>query len=300
MRKREPPPCTASTARRAAVPFRDFGDERESEPESVRAGGGSAAHEAREDFLALRFADARTAVFDFEDGVVAAPRHADGDRRRRVYFSALPTRLSTTRSRSAASARTKTSRSAETNSVRSVLARRKSTRAATSSPRSMTRRRRCEVAQRQALEIEQRSDHRLQLPRFVLEKRRDALALGVAEIEAVHELREAAHRRQRRLQLVREHALRLGVALAMIDVALFAAAQGGDDDARFEHAERRSPRRRCSVMNGMAIPFASSAMPPATIATMTMRRGDAAPAHEQNRADADRGEHAGGDRRQFA
>src|SRR4051794_4400308 len=53
-----------------------------------------------------------------------------------VYLSALPIRLSTTRSRSAASARTKTSRSAETNKVRSVLARRKSTRDDTSSPRS--------------------------------------------------------------------------------------------------------------------------------------------------------------------
>ena len=66
------------------MPFRDFGNEGKSEPESVRARGGGPAHEAREDFLALRFADAGAAIFHFQHCVIAAADDAHGDGAGRV------------------------------------------------------------------------------------------------------------------------------------------------------------------------------------------------------------------------
>ena len=76
IRNREPPLGTASMpasppCHRAISATSESPSPRPCVPAAVRA-----ANEALEDPLAIRLGDSGTAVFDFEDGVVAAARHA--------------------------------------------------------------------------------------------------------------------------------------------------------------------------------------------------------------------------------
>src|SRR5262249_34031726 len=103
-----------------------------------------------------------------------------------------------------------------------------------------------EVTQRKTLEIEQAVDERLPLGRFRLQQGRHALALRVAQLELAEELRQAAHRGQGRLQLVREHALRIRLRFAVEAQArgyAFRPAQRRDERACFDGGERQADGR---------------------------------------------------------